>query len=44
MIGVEPRIELSGVVDVDCVIEGMSDSSPDKFAEVEAAGWMSGAL
>jgi len=42
-IGVEPRMELSGVVDAECDISGTSDSSPDEFADVEM-GWRSGAL
>jgi hypothetical protein len=34
-IGVDPRTELSGVVDVECDMDGISDSSPDEFDDAE---------
>lgn len=39
----EPRTEESGVVEVECDIEGTSDSSPEETGDV-ATGKRSGAL
>lgn len=40
----EPRTEESGVVVVECDMEGRSDSSPEEVGEAVEMGYRSGAL